>query len=151
MRRYIGLLGLVLTVTLISCGGEGNGSNTSEVKITDLEKLEPLKTSENNENLENNFNYKKLKDRSSLLGKWVVNHKVDSQYFEYEIYENNSVLISVTIGDTVVIRRLAEKGDKYYEYDFEHRFYEYVTIGPGGVKLYGSDGPNIEYVGTLLK
>jgi hypothetical protein len=133
--------------------GFGKLTNISKYDKKDLKgyylkKIEIKTKSEYSEKIECNVEFKKLRDGSTLVGKWYVKIKGLSKYnYQYEIYKKNNKHYGVMISETPVIKTLTKKGDKYYQDNNEYG--EYYTI-KGSLKFYDKEGILTDYNGVSV-
>ncbi|MDB9712978.1 hypothetical protein OAA78_04765 [Flavobacteriaceae bacterium] len=134
--------------------GFGKLTNISNYDKKDLKeyylnKIEVLTKSEYSDKVQNDIEFKKLRDGSTVVGKWYVKIKGLSKYnYQYEIYKKNNKFYGVMISELPIIKTLTKKGNKYYEDNNE--FGEYYTT-KGSLKFYDKDGILTDYEGTSIK
>ena len=122
--------------------------NNKDLKEYYLSKIEIKTKSEYSEKVESDVEFKKLRDGSTVVGKWYVKIKGLSKYnYQYEIYKKNNKHYGVMISETPVIKTLTKKGDKYYQDNNEYG--EYYTI-KGSLKFYDKEGILTDYNGVSV-
>tara|TARA_B110001452_G_scaffold21523_1_gene17287 strand:+ start:55 stop:1056 length:1002 start_codon:yes stop_codon:yes gene_type:complete len=123
--------------------------NNKDLKEYYLSKIEIKTKSEYSEKVESDVEFKKLRDGSTVVGKWYVKIKGLSKYnYQYEIYKKNNKYYGVMIWEPPTIKTLIKKGNKYYEDNNEYG--KYYTI-KGSLKFYDKDGILTDYEGVTLE
>ena len=123
--------------------------NNKDLKEYYLSKIEIKTKSEYSEKVESDVEFKKLRDGSTVVGKWYVKIKGLSKYnYQYEIYKKNNKYYGVKIWEPPTIKTLTKKGNKYYEDNNEYG--TYYTI-KGSLKFYDKDGIHTDYEGVSIE
>jgi len=118
-------------------------------------KKDSVKRVEKTEKEEKINEFKKLKDGSIIVGIWYVRIKGLSEFnYQFEIYKNNNKHYGVMISDTLVIKTLTKKGDKYYENN--NKYGKYYTIkgskgSKGSLWFYDKEGLLTDRFGVSLE
>ena len=123
--------------------------NNKDLKEYYLSKIEIKTKSQYSEKVESDIEFKKLRDGSTVVGKWYVKIKGLSKYnYQYEIYKKNNKYYGVKIWEPPTIKTLTKKGNKYYEDNNEYG--TYYTI-KGSLKFYDKDGILTDYEGVPIE